>query len=506
MKDGNGVEIGNVISAKESFQSYHYTPGTVLEIIQAKLLNLKNGRPAYMVKTFRKIDTKQDNNPQKKPTVLGVSSTQSGKCSKLTQITPYANNWEVEVLLASKQPVREWNNAKGSGKIQTLIIQDESGKMQLKLWKTDCDKFAFMQEGRVYRVQGCQLKPADKKWNKTGTDYEMHSNQSTVITESVAKIDVQYKFVKLKDIADQATDSVIDCVAIINEVDEAREITFQASQRTSYRRNFTVVDDSGVAVRVTLWGKTAEDFAGQPGMAVEMSGAVVREWQSVKNLNANGDTSMRIRDQMDEMARQETVGLFNWWNSGGSSQKFEGQVAAGGGDSKAQNFATIRTLNECFELGTGEQADYCDVRIWTTFFNKKENCWYRADPDTNKKAIENGDGSFSTVDGKQLDRASYRMLLSSIKISDTVAETWANCFHEQGEILLGRSIEEIVQAQEDGRTDETFASATFKEWLVRLKIKEEYYQDTPRKKYTIVKCAPVNHEEYCKYLDKQLMA
>jgi len=29
----------------------------------------------------------------------------------------------------------------------------------------------------------------------------------------------------------------------------------------------------------------------------------------------------------------------------------------------------------------------------STFFNKKENCWYRADPDTKKKAMENGDGT-----------------------------------------------------------------------------------------------------------------
>merc|ERR1712173_103470 len=362
-----------------------------------------------------------------------------------------------------------------------------------------------MEEGKCYRLSGCQLKPADKKWNKTGTDYEMHSSQSMQATESTGTVEIEYNFIKLNDIAEKPVDSSVDVVGIIHDVEEAREITFQASQRTSFRRNFSIVDETNAVVRVTLWGKNAEEFVGQSGMAVEISGALVREWQSVKNLNAGSDTSIKIRDQMDENSREETTDLFSWWNAGGSSQKFESAIPqAGGGD--RQNFATIKTLKECFELGTGEQADYADCRIWTTFFNKKENCWYRADPDTNKKAIENGDGTWSTVEGKSLERASYRMLLNSIKISDVCDEQWASTFHDQGEILLGKTIEEIVQAQEDGKTDETFAAATFKEWLVRLKIKEEYYQDTPRKRYTIVKCAPVNHEEYCKYLEKQLDA
>jgi replication factor A1 len=506
MKDGTGVEIGNIISNADNWKTVGAKAGSVVEIVSAKLLSLKNGKPAYMVKVFKLAQqSKTEDKKPKKPTVLGVSSSQSGNCQKLTSVTPYASNWEVEVVVCAKQPPREWNNARGSGKIQNCIIQDDSGKMQLTLWKQHCDKFAFMEEGKVYRVTGCQLKPADKKWNKTGTDYEMHSTESMAATESVAKIEINYNFVKLNEINNQTVDVSIDAVGLISEVEEAREITFQASQRTSFVRNLTIVDDSGTAIRITIWGKQAEDFLGQAGMAIEFSGAVVSEYQSVKNLKVGRDTSMRIRDQMDEQAKPETLALFSWWNSGGSSQKFEGAARSAGGSGQ-QNFATIKTLKECFELGTGEQADYVDCRIWTTFFNKKENCWYRADPETKKKAIENGDGTWSTVDGKSMDKAAYRMILQSMKISDTTDECWANAFHDEGELLLMKSIEEVVQAQEDGKTDELFANATFKEWLVRMKIKEEYYQDSPRKKYTVVKCAPVNHEEYCKYLEKQLLA
>merc|ERR1712226_1210796 len=218
MKDSTGVEIGNIISNSDIWNGVGANAGDVLEIISAKSLTLKNGKPAYLVKTFKKIDTGRNDvkKAQKKPTVLGVSSTQSGNCQKLTQVTPYASNWEVEVLIANKQSPREWNNARGSGKIQTIIIQDDSGKMQLKLWKTDCDKFSFMEEGKVYRIQGCQLKPADKKWNKTGTDYEMHSTQSMTVTESVATIEVSYTFLKLSEIESKEVDSCVDVVGITN--------------------------------------------------------------------------------------------------------------------------------------------------------------------------------------------------------------------------------------------------------------------------------------------------
>merc|ERR1712066_194439 len=150
----------------------------------------------------------------------------------------------------------------------TLIVQDDSGKMQLKLWKTDCDKFAFMEEDKVYRISGTQLKPVDKKWNKTGTDYEMHSSQSTQISESVAKVEIAYNFQKLKDIQNVETETSVDCVGILHDVENATEITFQASQRTSFRRNITLCDDSHTLMRVTMWGKNAENFQGERGMAV----------------------------------------------------------------------------------------------------------------------------------------------------------------------------------------------------------------------------------------------
>ena len=71
MKDGTGVEIGNIISNADNWKTVGAKAGAVVEIVSAKLLSLKNGKPAYMVKVFKLLQNKTEDKKPKKPTVLG---------------------------------------------------------------------------------------------------------------------------------------------------------------------------------------------------------------------------------------------------------------------------------------------------------------------------------------------------------------------------------------------------------------------------------------------------
>merc|ERR1739848_541395 len=174
----------------------------------------------------------------------------------------------------------------------------------------------------------------------------------------------------------------------------------------------------------------------------------------------------RVSSRTYSSFKPETTELFKWWNESGSQATFEnvggGGAGAGAGMGGPVN---LKTLEFCNTLGTGEKADYVDVRIWTSFFNKRGNCFYNSDPETRKKVTEN-DGMWTTNDGKAVEKPEPRLLLHSIKIADNTDEVWANAFHDEGEILLGTTAEEVVSAIERNDVDPIFTKATFREWLV----------------------------------------
>merc|ERR1712071_57643 len=514
MADGDGKEMGNLIVKKELFDLSPMNAGDLVEILKANKLTLKNGKPAYVIAKWTVIPAAPAVKKTPNPTTFAssapakASQPRNPNVTRLDQISPYSNAWEAEVRLLKRDPIREWNNARGTGKLQKLLISDDSGKMQMTLWKDEVDKFAFMEVDKVYRLSGANVKPADKKWNKTGMDYELASGYNTKFEEAVGvKIEHNYNFVKLSDLAGVDEQATVDICVIINDVEEASEMQSKTSDRMYYRRNIQVVDDSGLQVRCTLWGKNAEEFTATKGCALEVSGAVVKEWQGNKNLNINNDTLFKVRDEMDEVSIPETQQLFEWWNSSGKEMKFDAVGGGSGGSGgRGHDMANLKSVAELNALGNGDQADYADIRCWVSFFAKRDNIYYKACPETRKKVIETGTGGYARPDGTPVENPDNRMLMNSIKLTDTVDELWASAFHDEVQSLLSCTAEDFVNAEQNSATDEIFNKALFKEFIFRMRVKEEFYQDTPRKRFTIVKCSPVNYEEYNAHLLTQLQA
>ena len=48
----------------------------------------------------------------------------------IDSITPYQNKWTIKARVTSKSDIRTWNNAKGSGKLFSMDLMDESGEIR----------------------------------------------------------------------------------------------------------------------------------------------------------------------------------------------------------------------------------------------------------------------------------------------------------------------------------------------------------------------------------------
>jgi len=138
---------------------------------------------------------------------------------------------------------------------------------------------------------------------------------------------------------------------------------------------------------------------------------------------------------------------------------------------------------------------------------KKENTFYVADPETNKKLNE-VDGQWTRADGTVCNEPKVRLLVNSIKVADQSGEEWVTAFNDQAEILLnckGDEMKELLDTQGQEAVDEIFMKAQNSQFFMTLKCREEMYQDAPRKKMTIIRVAEVDYQQFAEYQLKEFL-
>ena len=147
-------------------------------------------------------------------------------------------------------------------------------------------------------------------------------------------------------------------------------------------------------------------------------------------------------------------------------------------------------------LGRGEKADYVEVK-GTIMFVRKERMWYPACPEegNNKKMVEQSDGSwFCEANNKAYNHCEYRYTLS-VQASDHTGHGWMTVFNDEGLKLLGHSANDLqaLKTQNEGAFDAVVNKAHFKTGLLKLRVREEVYQDNPRQKLAMSTFTPINY-------------
>lgn len=63
-------------------------------------------------------------------------------------------DWMIKVRLIKKRPVKEWNNARGSGRLQTVEFMDHmEGMIEATMFNEDIDKWdQILQEEKCYLI------------------------------------------------------------------------------------------------------------------------------------------------------------------------------------------------------------------------------------------------------------------------------------------------------------------------------------------------------------------
>jgi replication factor A1 len=174
------------------------------------------------------------------------------------------------------------------------------------------------------------------------------------------------------------------------------------------KRELTLVDKSGFSIRLTLWGKQAEQYNAEDQPIVAFKGVKVGDFGG-RSLSMVSTSTMALNPDIEE-----SFALRGWYDSIGSSTSFQAHSSAmsGGGMSMgAFNRAEMRSLLDVkdSQLGMNDKVEYFSSRA-TIMHIKNDNISYPACPTQgcNKKVVDINDGWRCEKCDKNFEKPEHR--------------------------------------------------------------------------------------------------
>ncbi|KAN0064628.1 Replication factor A protein 1 [Thecaphora frezii] len=418
-------------------------------------------------------------------------------------LSPYQNKWTIKARVTSKSDIRHWSNQRGEGKLFSVNLLDESGEIKATGFNDAVDRFyALLQENKVYLISKAKVNIAKKQFSNLSNEYEITFENSTEIEECTDASDVpevKYEFVPIDQLESVEPNQTCDVIGVLDSYGELSEIISKASQRPVSKRELTLVDQSNRSVRLTLWGKSAENFAQIQGVdekpVLAFKGVKVGDFGG-RSLSMFSSSTMMVNPDIPE-----SHGLRGWYDNNGAASDFKpytnAGVMGGAGSNVGGNLAERRTIAQVREenLGTGEKPDYFNVRA-TIVYVKQDNLWYTACPadSCNKKVNQEHDGLWRCEKcDKSYEAPQYRYLLST-NVADMSGQMWLSGFNDDAEKIIGKTAAELYQIREENESEYTAVlhRAANRMYVFNCRAKQDTYNDTTRVRYTISRAAPVD--------------
>ncbi|CAF4348896.1 unnamed protein product, partial [Adineta steineri] len=128
---------------------------------------------------------------------------------EIDTLNPYMNKWTIKARVSNKGQIRNYQNARGPGKLFSCDLVDQSGEIRATAFNAECDKFyPLLEVGGIYYIARASLKPANRQFNTLKSDYEMTWNHDTCIEACDADEgqnipQVQFNFIPICEIANR---------------------------------------------------------------------------------------------------------------------------------------------------------------------------------------------------------------------------------------------------------------------------------------------------------------
>lgn len=265
----------------------------------------------------------------------------------IESLSPYAHKWTIRARCTNKGDMKEWHNQKGTGKLFSVNLLDDTGEIRATAFNDTAEKlFPIFEEGTVYYISApCRVTLAKKQFSNLPNDYELQFEKDTEVEKAEDqdnKPQIRFNFTKIGDLNSVEKDTTIDTVGVLKEVAEVNTITSKNTNKDFSKRELTLADDSQTSVRLTIWGKTAESFDAPLESIIAFKGVKVSDFGG-RSLSLLSSGSMVVDPDIDEAHK-----LRGWFNAVGQNATFsthQNMAGASGGSSKNDN----KLISQCIE-------------------------------------------------------------------------------------------------------------------------------------------------------------
>ncbi|EIW60181.1 replication factor-a protein [Trametes versicolor FP-101664 SS1] len=421
----------------------------------------------------------------------------------IESLSPYQNHWTIKARVISKSEIRTWSNQRGEGKLFNITLMDESGEIRATGFNATVDElYDRIQEGKVYFISKAKVNLAKKKFSNIANEYELALERNTEIEECPDAADVptvKFNFTPIANLQEIAKDAVCDIVGVVKEVGELSSITSKATSKQIPKKELTVVDASGFSVKVTLWGKQAEQYNEVDYPVIAFKGAKVGDFQG-RSLSMMSSSSLIINPDIPEAHH-----LRGWYDAAGAEQTYQSHtntMSSGGGVSFDR--AEIRSLNDVktSELGMSDKVDTFSSRA-TIMHIKGDNIAYPACPSQgcNKKVVLMGDSWRCENCDKSYPQPEHRYIVP-MAVADYSGQAWFQGFNDVGLIVFGMPANDLVAIKErdDTEFNRVLEGTIGTTYNFACRAKQDNYNDQARVRYGISRILPLDYREEATYL------
>ncbi|KAJ3485025.1 hypothetical protein NLJ89_g11935 [Agrocybe chaxingu] len=377
---------------------------------------------------------------------------------------------------------------------------DDSGEIRGTAFNTVVDElYPKLEEGKVYYISKARVNLAKKKFSNLNNDYELGFERNTEVEEchEVTNVPtVKYNFVPLDALGELNKDALCDVIGIVKEASEVTQVTSAKHNRQIPKRELTLVDRSGFSVRMTLWGKQAEQYnESETTPVIAFKGVKVGDFGG-RSLSMFSSSTMQVNPDIAECFL-----LRGWYDSSGAEQTFKAHSISnmGGSSSFGFNRADMHSLEEVKQAGYGmpDKPEQFSARA-TIMHIRSENISYPACPTSgcNKKVIQIPDG-WRCEKCNQVFPAPEHRYIMSMAVADYSGQAWLQGFNEVGVEVFGMTANELLEIRDRdiAEYNAIMHKANCNTFNFSCRAKQDTYQDTTRIRYGISRMLPIDYKE-----------